>query len=325
MHIHFENDPEAPAALRVSQDMVETSLARFPALRGQLKLSFNDEPSSFTTSMDDAEAVFSGRKLSLVEAKRANPALRWVQITSAGAEAYRGAIPDGVTLTNASGVHASKGAEFILAAVLMLAFRIPHFIDERRHHQWRPTFGSTLAGRRVTLLGIGAIGSAAAALLAAHGVHLTGVTRSGRAETPLARCVRPDELDAVLPQTEILVSTLPLTPETEGLIDRRRVDLLPAGAGIVVVGRARVLDYEAIAERLAAGTLDGAVLDVFPEEPIPPGDPLWDVPRLVLTPHCSLDDHTIYTQACLDIFLDNLGRFMAGAPLKNVVDPSQGY
>jgi phosphoglycerate dehydrogenase-like enzyme len=325
MRIHFENDPEAPSALRVTPAMLEAAFGGRPGGADAPRLSFNDDPSRFAESMGDSAIVFAGRKLDLVAAKRANPALRWVQITTAGAEAYLRAVPDGVVLTNASGVHARKGAEFILSAVLMLAFRIPHFVSEREAQRWSPSFGGTLAGRRVTLLGVGAIGAAAVPLLTAHGVKVTGVTRSGRAEAPLDRCVQATDLDAVLPETDILVSTLPLTPQTAGLVDAGRIGLLPRGAGVVVVGRAKVLDYAAMLARLHDGTLDGAVLDVFPTEPIPPADPLWSAPRLVLTPHCSLDDHSLYARACLDIFMENLERFRAGRPLRNIVDPEQGY
>jgi phosphoglycerate dehydrogenase-like enzyme len=325
MHIHFENDPEAPPALYVTPAMVEAALRKVPSLGEMPSLSFNEDTSLFPACMGDAEIVFTGRKLDLAAAKRANPALRWVQITMAGAESYLRAVPDDVLLTNASGVHARKGAEFILAGVLMLAFRIPHFVTERERQRWNPSFGGTLEGRRVTLLGVGAIGAAAVPLLKAHGVRVTGVTRSGRADAPLDRCVQPQELDSLLPETEILVSTLPLTPETVDLVDARRIGLLPRGAGIVVVGRAKVLDYAAIVSRLQDGTLDGAVLDVFPTEPIPAGDPLWQAPGLVLTPHCSLDDHSLYAQACLDIFAENLERFLVGRQLRNIVDPQQGY
>jgi phosphoglycerate dehydrogenase-like enzyme len=325
MRIHFENDPDAPLALRVTSAMVEEALSRHPEFSQRFDISFNDDPSRFPECMQDAEAVFTGRKLALAEAQRANPFLRWVQIMTAGAESYLRAVPAGITLTNASGVHARKGAEFILAAVLMLAFRIPHFVTERDRRLWNPSFGGSLAGRRVTMLGVGAIGAAAADMLAPFGVHVTGVTRSGHADAKLVRCIHPDNLDAVLAESDILVSTLPLTPDTSGLIDRRRINLLPRGAGIIVVGRAKVLDYDAMLARLADGTLDGAVLDVFPIEPIPAGDPLWESPRILLTPHCSLDDHETYAMACLEIFADNLARFCARQPLQNVFDPEHGY
>ncbi len=157
------------------------------------------------------------------------------------------------------------------------------------------------------------------------GCRLIGVTRSGRADADLDRCVGLDELDSVLAQADILVSTLPLTPETRNLIDRRRMDLLPRGAGVVIVGRALVFDFTALLDRLDDGSLGGAVLDVYPVEPVPDGDRLWTTPRLIMTPHCSVDDHSTYLDGCISIFVDNLERYLAGAVLKNVVDPTLGY
>ena len=93
----------------------------------------------------------------------------------------------------------------------------------------------------------------------------------------------------------------------------------------MVVGRAAPLDYEAILDRLDDGSLRGAILDVFPDEPIPNRDRTWKTPRLIVTPHCSVDDHTTYIDRCLEIFVDNLVRFAAGRKLKNLVDPKQGY
>jgi len=94
---------------------------------------------------------------------------------------------------------------------------------------------------------------------------------------------------------------------------------------VVVVGRAAVFDYDALADGLADGRLGGAVLDVFPQEPLPAESRLWSCPRLIMTPHCSLDDHAVYLDGCLDIFVDNLRRFCAGEPLVNVVEAARGY
>lgn len=109
------------------------------------------------------------------------------------------------------------------------------------------------------------------------------------------------------------------------MIDRSRIRALPYGAGIVSVGRAPALDYDAIVDRLKDGSLSGAVLDVFPKEPIPKNSRFWRTPRLVITPHCSVDDHSTYIDRCLDIFLDNLERDIAGEKLRNLIDPSRGY
>src|SRR5690606_18162753 len=123
------------------------------------------------------------------------------------------------------------------------------------------------------------IGGAAATLLKRHGCIVWGVTRSGEADVDLDGVVDMSGIDSLLPKTDVLISTLPDTPETDGLIDRARIDALPHGAGIVSVGRAPALDYDAIVDRLHAGTLSGAVLDVFPKEPIPKNSRIWRAPR----------------------------------------------
>ncbi|WP_251976367.1 NAD(P)-dependent oxidoreductase [Salinicola avicenniae] len=118
---------------------------------------------------------------------------------------------------------------------------------------------------------------------------------------------------------------MPSTPDTRGLMSRERLARLPQGAGVVNVGRADVFDDVALREGLADGHLGGAVLDVFPIEPLPAAHPLWETPRLIMTPHCSLDDHDNYMRRCVDIFLDNLGRYRRGDVLNNRVDLGLGY
>jgi len=118
---------------------------------------------------------------------------------------------------------------------------------------------------------------------------------------------------------------LPLTPETNGLIGPAELDLLPKHAGVVNLGRGRVIDYDALRQKLQKGELSGAVLDVFYEEPLPADSPLWSTPNLILSPHCAVDDESVYVERCLDIFFGNLKRFLAGRPLENVVDTRLGY
>ncbi|MEZ3501410.1 D-2-hydroxyacid dehydrogenase [Pantoea sp. KPR_PJ] len=323
MHIHIENDASAPSALHLSPDVLQQHLDRHPELRNRFTLSENSNPAHTATFLGDCDLLWSGRKLALDSFH--TPRLRWVQIMSAGVEQWLAHWPPGITLTNASGVHGAKGAEFILMAALMFNFGIPGFLQDQAQRLWRPTFGGCARGKNVLLLGVGGIGAAAASLLTAQGYCVTGVTRSGRCDADVARCIRIAETDDVLPQVDVLVSTLPLTPQTEGLFDRRRLDLLPARAGVVIVGRAAVFDYAALREKLCAGELAGAVLDVYPQEPLPVDDALWSTPGVVMTPHCSLDDHSAYLTGCLAVFIDNLVRDSRGYPLRNQVDVARGY
>ncbi len=325
LRIHIQNAPPAPDSLILERHQLEAALsdnATFKNTNWTVSIDYGGEqiPDGL-----DAEIIITLAKIDVGVAAKEVPGLHWVQTTFAGVEGMLDRLPKGFKITNASGVHAEKGGEFILAAALLLAYQIPQFVTDRQDKSWSPLFGPVLAKHRVTILGVGAIGAAGAENLRMHGAAVTGVTRSGRARTKLDRIANLDDLDEVLAETDILVSTLPDTPDSRNLINRRRIGLLPKGAGVVVVGRAPALDYDAIMDRLDDGTLRGAVLDVFPEEPIPKRDRVWKTPRLIMTPHCSVDDHTVYIDRCVDIFVDNLERYLSGRKLKNLVDVKRGY
>jgi phosphoglycerate dehydrogenase-like enzyme len=324
MKLVFDNGPDQSEALRVTPDVARQSLARVPEVAGRVEYEILDGTSEWARVSKDAEVVFIGHHHAAFF-EHEWPALRWVQSMSAGVEDLVKKLPAGVQLTNASGVHGDKGGEFILAAVLMLNFHIPSYASEKHERKWVQRFGPPLAGKRVTLLGTGAIGSASVPHLKHLGAVVTGCNRSGQGGPGYDRIVRVEDIDALLPETDFLVSSLPHTPETNGLIDARRLALLPDGAGVSVVGRSRVFDYGALEAELRSGRLGGAVLDVFDEEPVPATSSLWTCPNLIMTPHCSLDDHTVYLQACLEIFEDNLRRYAGGQPLRGLVDRSLQY
>lgn len=319
------NDPAEPPAMTLTPDRLAKALAGRPALGGRISARFGGLRLDGLEAERDADILFTNGTIALDEAKRRAPSLRWVQSMSAGVEALVASLPPDLVLVNASGVHAEKAGEFVLAAALMLNHAIPKFVDDKSRRVWEPVFGSTLRSRRVLVLGTGDMGRSAARALRPFGCHLTGVNRSGTEVAEFHETITTAALDAALPLVDVLVSTLPATPLTKGLVDRRRVTLLPDRAGVVSVGRASVLDYEALYDRLDAGSLAGVIADVFPQEPPAPDARAWATPRLIITPHCSVDDHVHYLDNCLAIFLDNLENDIAGRPLRNVVDPVSGY
>ncbi|NGM20310.1 D-2-hydroxyacid dehydrogenase [Roseomonas stagni] len=291
-----------------------------------LAASHSTDPAGFDAALAEAEALFLVGPAPLHDLPRRAPRLRWISYSSAGVEwLLKAGLPASVTLTNASGTHIPKAAEYSLAAVLMLNNFIPALVTAQREHRWAPRSGGTVAGKTVLILGMGALGGAAAEALAAQGMVVLGNSQSGRPHPAVAEMSQGDGFRAQLPRADFLIIALPLTPATNGLVGREALDLLPPHAGVVNIGRGEILDADALAAKLRDGTLGGAVLDALPTEPLPADSPLWDTPNLIITPHCGLYDPGAYAERCLRAFFANVARFRAGEALHQVVGLDRGY
>jgi phosphoglycerate dehydrogenase-like enzyme len=154
---------------------------------------------------------------------------------------------------------------------------------------------------------------------------VTGVRANPSPHPHCAQVVGTGGLDEVLAGTKFLVLACPLTDATRGLIDRRRLELLPRGAGVVNIGRGELIDQDALCDRLDVGHLSGAVLDVFDPEPIPPGHRLWSTRNLIVSPHTAADDPATYNPISLDLFIENLKAWRDRRPLPNRYDIARGY
>jgi phosphoglycerate dehydrogenase-like enzyme len=263
------------------------------------------------------------------ELLRSAPRLRWVQATSSGIGPrvdQLGLADAPPVITNAAGIHAQPLAEFVILASLYFAREMPRLEAWKAERHWERFCGREVSGSRMTLIGLGQVGSRIAELSACLGIEVTGHRRTPGRETPahVRRVVDGDGLDAVLPETDILVIAVPDTSETRHLIDRRRLELLPPGAVIVNVGRGSVIDQPAMIEMLRSGRLGGAGLDVFEEEPLPADSPLWALPNVIVSPH-SASTVVLENDRLVDLFVDNLHRYLDGRPLINVYDPRKGY
>lgn len=210
-------------------------------------------------------------------------------------------------------------------AALLLAARLPALLAAQRAERWQRMPTPTLAGQHALLVGTGDLGSAGARHLRALGVRTTGVNTRGTPHPDFDAVLPVAALDAALPDAALLVLACPLTPQTRGLIDRRRLSRLPPGAGVVNIGRGALLDNDALCDALEAAQLSGAVLDVFEVEPLPPGHRIWRTPNLIATPHQSCDDPAGYSVRSLAILFANLRAWRAGAALPNRVDVTRGY
>ena len=256
------------------------------------------------------------------------PRLRWVQATSAGIGAFvkrTGLDRSGLTFTTAAGIHAVPLAEFAVLGALHFVKGVPHLRAQQAAHRWQRYTTAQLAGRTVTVVGLGGIGRQVVARFAALGTVVRAVGRPGRAyDIPGAASVHDTgELDALLPATDVLVLCAPLTPQTDGLIDAARVARLKDGAIVVNIGRGQLIDETALAEALAT-RLAGAALDVFETEPLPADSPLWDLDNVLVSPHSA---STVDTEnaAITDLFTDNLRRYLDGRELRNVYRRELGY
>jgi phosphoglycerate dehydrogenase-like enzyme len=210
------------------------------------------------------------------------PDLKFVQSFSAGVDHLLPLIPPGVLLCNAVGVHDTAVSEWVMAAILAMGRRLPEFLDAQHRAEWNRDSGNSiedLEGNSVLVLGHGSIGRALALRLAPFGARIVGVARHAREGVE-----SPDALPRLLPEADIVVDLLPLTPETQKLVDREFLASMKAGALLVNAGRGRTVDTDALLESLRSGHIRAA-LDVTDPEPLPADHPLWHAPNLLLTPH----------------------------------------
>lgn len=321
--LHVQVNPASMLAGEITEERVRAGAAAFG---DGLALSFGTTPDALEAALAEAEVLLLTGKAPLENLGRRAPQLRWLSYTSAGVEWLIDTdFPPQLQLTNASGTHEPKAAEFTLTAVLMLNNFLPQLLTAARERRWAPRSGGTVAGKTALILGMGALGGGAAVALQRQGLRVIGNSHGGRPHPAVAVMTRGDGFRAYLPEADFLVIALPLTAATRDLIGRAELDLLPRHAGVVNIGRGEILDHAALAAKLAEGSLGGAVLDALPQEPLPPDSPLWDTPNLVITPHCGLYDPTAYGPRCLEGFFANLRRFQAGEPLEHRVFPDRGY
>ena len=256
----------------------------------------------------------------------ANPELRWVQIMAAGGGAQvraAGLAPEDlerVVFTTGAGVHAGPLSEFALFGLLCGDKHLPRLVAQQSRHEWSGRWPlGQVAGSTVVVAGLGGIGREVVRKAHALGARVVGVSRSGE-PVPGADVVgRPRDLVELAHGADALVSTLPGADETTGLVSAAVLDALRPGATFVSVGRGTVVDEPALVDALRSGQVGFAALDVFAVEPLPADSPLWDLPNVVVSPHTAANSpHE--ERLLAELFCGNLERFLAGRPLRNVVD-----
>jgi phosphoglycerate dehydrogenase-like enzyme len=232
----------------------------------------------------------------------------------------------GIVLTNASGVHAFPISETILAMMLAFARKLHLSIRHQEQRAWKSVGPlGEIHGQTMGVIGVGAIGEETARLGKAFGMKVLGVRRSGAPSPHVDRMYGQDGLDEVLQQSDYVIVTLPLTPETRHLIGQREFMRMKASAYFINIGRGGTVHTEALLDALREGRIAGAGLDVFEQEPLPAASPLWEQENVIITPHNS-GATVYYDDRAADIFLANLKAYLHnGRPSINVVDFNKNY
>ena len=278
-------------------------------------------PSETLPHIGDAEILYAWnfpRELLPLAAK-----LRWVQNMGAGVErAMLPELPRRVRVTRVAGIFGPWMAEYALGWCLWLTQRTELFRAQQRERRWRQADPLRLHGATLCVVGLGDIGRTIARAARGFGMRVVGVSRSGRKAPEAERVYRTREIRNAIAGADFVALTVPLTEATRGLIGAAELAAMKPSAWLINIARGPVVDETALVDALRTHRLGGAVLDVFDEEPLPRGHPLWELDNVVITPHISGPSTP---GKIAPIFNDNLRRYVAGRALRYEVDRRRGY
>ena len=307
--------------LRIARPFPEDAVAHFGDF-ASLDIAYND--------IEHADILFG--QPSIEEIGRC-PSLKWLQITSAGADGYARSPEafEGIRLTTVSGAFGQSISEWTLALALMLYKRLHLFRDNQNACLWRDEGRQySPEGKRVLVLGCGDLGTCIARQFKHFHCHTVGLRRHLSLNAPAAfdEVYTLGALEEELSKADIVIGALPETSQTKGLLNEARLRLMRPEAIVINVGRGSLIDSDALADRLRSGALLGAALDVVSREPLPAEHPLWRIPQCILTPHASGGSfgHLAATEKKIyEICRENLRRYLQNQPLLNELDFETGY
>ncbi|MFN6570299.1 D-2-hydroxyacid dehydrogenase [Dendronalium sp. ChiSLP03b] len=278
----------------------------------------------------DAEVYFSWFFLKLTTLHRvleSAPELRWHHAPNAGVNhiitpKY---IERNLILTNGAGVHAIPIAEFVIAYMLSYAKQLPRLHQQQTQHRWQKGLPiQELLDKTLLIIGAGGIGQEIASRAKAFGMRIFGSRRHPQPLSNFDKVVGADEWKALLGEADYVVIATPLTWDTKGMIDAEVLRLMRPNAYLINIARGAIVDEFALIKALRDGEIAGAALDTVFAEPLPSESPLWSLPNVFITPHCSGNSPRVKERS-LALFLDNFTRYRQGKPLRNIVDQRAGY
>lgn len=313
---------------QIPADGVDTLRKRFP----HIHFIHATTPEERAAALPECDAIYTWifKDHELAQAAK----LKWIHTSAVAVETL--CLPElfarNVAVSNTRGVQAIPIAEHVMAVTLALAKQLPFVLENQHQARWTQNefVGSRLPwllkGRTLGLIGVGTIGSEIAKRAEAFGMRVIALRRRPAYGTigHVERVYGKEDLDDFLGQCHALVICAPLTPDTNAMMGADQFARLPKGAVVINVGRARIIDTDALMASLNSGHLGGASLDVFPQEPLPSEHPLWRTPNVILTPHTSGFRQGHWDEV-IDLFGDNLQRWLTGEPLKFRIEPELGY
>ncbi len=299
-----------------------------PVVAEAVELRYADTVEALAAALEGADVLlaWSGGRDLLRLAWGSARSLRWIQAASAGVDGllFPELVDSEVVVTNAHGVFDRPIAEHVTAMLLLFAKDLRGVLERQRRREWRPRDTETLEGKRLLVVGVGSIGRAIARTAKAFGMMVRGVGRTTRPDALFGTVMGVDELHDALRWADVVVDALPATPATHHLFDAEAFAAMNPWVRFVNVGRGSTVDEAALIEALRAGRIAAAALDVFETEPLPPDSPLWELPNVVITPHVA-GDVAGWREAVVELFVENLERYLTGEPLKGVVDKRLGF
>ena len=303
--------------------------ARVAATLPDLSVVVAEDEAHAAREIDRAEAAFGTITPGLLaRAER----LRWLQAPQAAPPAgfyYADLIAHPAVITNFREIYNDHIGAHIMAFVLAFARGLHDYLPLQLRREWRPAPIDTgvvhLPEATALIVGVGGIGSEAARLCAAFGMRVIGIDARRRDAPPgVLKLDGPDALDALLPEADFVILTVPHTPETEGFMHRGRFQRMKRSAFFINIGRGMTTRLDDLVAALRSREIAGAALDVFEQEPLPADHPLWTTPNVLITPHTAGYGPYLDDRRCA-ILLDNCRRFLAGQPLRNVVDKARWF
>jgi phosphoglycerate dehydrogenase-like enzyme len=256
----------------------------------------------------------------------AMPKLRWAQAMTAGVEGWL-ALPDlpaGLTLTCARGTHREAMPENILGALLYVAKPYAAAVENQKQRKWVHSVAQPLTGKTLGILGLGAIGQDVARIAALLGMRVIGTRRRPEPMPGVAEVLPAARTPEVLAQSDFLLLLLPATPETDNFINAERLAMMKPSAWLFNFGRGHLIKDDDLIAAVKAKIIAGAVLDVYRQEPLPAEHPFWSTEGIIVLPHIG-GPHPQRDRFVARLFAENLGRFLDGKPLRELVDRKAGY